>query len=686
MERSDLLKLTAGVVMGAAMGCIWKGCLAEAATPFVAEPPPEEAGLAEETDAAQGIWIYYGSQTGTAEGFAKELEGEASGQDLIAKVVDLEDFREDVFVQHKVVILVVATYGEGDPTDNAVGFYAWLTNKDLSADLLKGMKFTVMGLGNRQYTHFNETSTVADARMEELGAERIYGRGVGDDDQNIEEDFEKWRENGLWPALHKAFGRSIDHQSSCASLGPRRFRPEEIIEALPLQVETSADPKQLRSDPMVQAGGMDIVGKWYFNARQAPVLVERELRQVTDKALGKTAKHIDFDVKSIPSLNWKTADNLEVLPRNPDDLVEWFAERLGAKDKLNDSITFVRIPGIEKPAKEPFPTPCTLRDALGLYCDLCTAPGKQAGKKLSAFINDPDERNFVENLMDDRVSYQWITGPGVRLNFKEFFELFLSSAQLDLSTFLQVCPRQKNRPYTIASSSLEEKQKIGICVSVVAEELKSLSAMVAGLKERSHDAPGAKALLASLGKKAEDSRNFRGLCSSMLCNRTKTGQKLWITSRTSTFRLPEKADVPVIMIGAGTGIAPFRGFVREFHAEGGTRPRTMLIFGCQKKDADFLYKEELQEAIKDRGAGKSRILGELVTAFSREQKEKVYVQNKLHERKTEVEAMLNDSGHIYVCGSTSMGSSIREEVAKILGSREQVGRMLKEGRYIEELW
>lgn len=85
---------------------------------------------------------------GTAEGFSRELEEEANGLGLEANVVDLEDFEPDSFAQHKAVVMVLATYGEGDPTDNAAEFYKWLHEQE--ADYLKGMNFTVMGCGNRR--------------------------------------------------------------------------------------------------------------------------------------------------------------------------------------------------------------------------------------------------------------------------------------------------------------------------------------------------------------------------------------------------------------------------------------------------------------------------------------------------------------------------------------------------------
>ncbi|CAE7637249.1 redB [Symbiodinium necroappetens] len=260
---------------------------------------------------ADALWIYYGSQTGTAEGFAQELEQDAANHEIGATVVDLEDFDPDTFKTHKAVVMVLATYGEGDPTDNATEFFKWLADDSVDSDYLKGVKFTVMGCGNRQYVHFNQSAKIADQRLECLGAERVYERGEGDDDQNIEEDFEQWRENGLWPALRKALGlagsENVKDEHAVETA-------ESVVKRLPLKLELAQNIRNLPVDPLVQVGGADVLGKWYFQASQASVAVCDELRQKPNADAGKTTKHIEFNVQQLPAVDWRTADNLEGNP------------------------------------------------------------------------------------------------------------------------------------------------------------------------------------------------------------------------------------------------------------------------------------------------------------------------------------------------------------------------------------
>lgn len=241
--------------------------------------------------------------------------------------------------------------------------------------------------------------------------------------------------------------------------------------------------------------------------------------------------------------------------------------------------------------RKPFPAPCKVQTALSIYCDLSALPARSTAKKFAPLVQDAADREALFALVQDREAYQILTDG--RLTLKDFFELFMQSAEIDLSTFVQICQRQKNRPYTIASSSKEDSTRIGICVSLVQEEHSPLESVMKDLSAKGIQIPRASVYLQKLGASASQPRRFRGLCSEMLCLRTTKGEKLWIAARASSFRLPKRTTTPIIMLGAGTGLAPFRGFVREFMAEKGSRSKTVLFFGCTKSDEDFIYKKEI---------------------------------------------------------------------------------------------
>ena len=106
-------------------------------------------------------------------------------------MVDLEDFEPEDMQNDNIAIFAMATYGEGDPTDNAIDFNKWIKDKhqELEDDFFSGLKYTVFGLGNRQYEHYNKMGRYIDKRLEALGGTRIFQYGEGDDDQNLDEDF-----------------------------------------------------------------------------------------------------------------------------------------------------------------------------------------------------------------------------------------------------------------------------------------------------------------------------------------------------------------------------------------------------------------------------------------------------------------------------------------------------------------
>jgi NADPH-ferrihemoprotein reductase len=126
-----------------------------------------------------------------------------------ACVKDMENFTPEDVMAGGLMVFLLATFGEGDPTDNAITFWRWLKddNKELSSTALQRLKFSVFGLGSTEYEHFNKMGKNADRRMAELGGTRVLPLGLGNANENIEEDFEKWHED-LWPALSAAVGAS----------------------------------------------------------------------------------------------------------------------------------------------------------------------------------------------------------------------------------------------------------------------------------------------------------------------------------------------------------------------------------------------------------------------------------------------------------------------------------------------
>jgi len=175
-------------------------------------------------------------------------------------------------------------------------------------------------------------------------------------------------------------------------------------------------------------------------------------------------------------------------------------------------------------------------------------------------------------------------------------------------------------------------------------------------------------------------RKRKGVCSTFLADRAKPGETrvgVFVHSN-KAFRPPTDDSLPMIMVGPGTGIAPFRAFLHERRARKATG-KNWLLFGDQRSTTDFLYRDEL-EALKNEG-----LLHKLDTAFSRDQAEKIYVQQRMLENATELYAWLEAGGHFYVCGDASrMAKDVDAALHRVI---ETAGQKTSEeaAEYVEKL-
>jgi sulfite reductase (NADPH) flavoprotein alpha-component len=174
-------------------------------------------------------------------------------------------------------------------------------------------------------------------------------------------------------------------------------------------------------------------------------------------------------------------------------------------------------------------------------------------------------------------------------------------------------------------------------------------------------------------------RTRKGVCSTYLSDIAKTGENVSVfVQPNKNFRLPADDNTPIIMVGPGTGVAPFRSFV-EHRAATGATGKSWLFFGDQRYTYDFLYQLEWQDFLKNKQ------LTKLDLAFSRDQPEKVYVQDKMVEQGAEIYAWLEQGAHFYVCGDASrMAADVHEALISIVINHGAKSREQAE-EYVENL-
>jgi len=597
--------------------------------------------------------IYFGSQTGTGEGFAKVLKNEAKKKGFDANVIDLEDFEVEMLQDVKNAVFVMSTYGEGDPTDSAVDFYEYIKNenKELDSETLSDLKYSVFGLGNSVYEHFNVVARRTDEFLEKLGANRVYELGIGDDNGELEEDFENWKED-LWSHFmsqeeSSRVTRAVSMSIAAGESSDEEDVPYEVV-FLPKGTKAIAN---IPDDNMMNAST-----RHYFTCEEARITGTKELRNPVDD--GSTIQ-VEFGISDLKTITYKTADNLAILPDNDYRLVEGVAKVL----EYDLDLVFKLEYDIEQ--KEIFPTPCSVRDLLTKYCDISCIPKKSVLQQLSKYCEDRTEKERLKFLCskEGKAEFDKFVISDGRSLF-EMITIHFPSMKVPLNRFIQIVPRLQPRYYTISSSSSVYPENIHATVAVVLDKLP---------EERLH----------------------RGVCSTYLSH-LQIGQKCRIFVRPSTFRLPEDVSTPIVMIGPGTGIAPMRALLQERRYQRDVLSQSVgpnvLYFGCRERALDFIYEDELLQYSKD------GTLTDLQLAFSREQTQKVYVQHLLSKKENAEkfwQYINNDGGYIYVCGATKMGADVLATIQKIIQeygkmteteAREYITTLQLSGRYVQELW
>ncbi|XP_026495068.1 NADPH--cytochrome P450 reductase isoform X1 [Vanessa tameamea] len=570
----------------------------------------------------RSLVVFYGSQTGTGEEFAGRLAKEGIRYKMKGMVADpeecdMEELTKLRDIPNSLAVFCLATYGEGDPTDNAMDFIEWLKNDpDLS-----GLNYAVFGLGNKTYEHYNAVAIYVDKRLEELGASRVYEVGLGDDDANIEDDFITWKEK-FWPSVCEKFNiestgeeeltrqfRLITHVTE--ELKPNEIFTGEIARLLSLQNQR---PPYDAKNPFL-----------------AQVKVNRELHKGGDRS----CLHIELDISN-SNMRYEAGDHVAVYPINDSNLVD----RLGLLTGANlDEVFSLINTDHESTKKNPFPCPTSYRTALSHYIEITALPRTHILRELVEYCTDEEDKKrlllMATNSQEGKALYQSFVVDACR-NIVHILE-DVKSCKPPLDHLCELLPRLQPRYYSISSSPKMYPETVHVTAVVVKY-------------------------------KTPTGRVNKGVTTTWLAeNKPEPGKpfpRVPVYIRKSQFRLPLQCQTPILMVGPGTGLAPFRGFLQErAHARASGKPvgDTILYFGCRHRDQDYIYQEELEEYEKN---------GDVIlhTAFSRDQAQKVYVTHLLENNLDQIWDVLGKrNGHFYICGDAkNMAVDVRNIVIKAI--------------------
>ncbi|GMH70391.1 hypothetical protein TrST_g4891 [Triparma strigata] len=420
--------------------CVYKLFFSPSSSPSPSSTPSEP----EKEDTRPLLNIYFGSQTGTAEGLCRVIEREGKERGFNAQVIDLEDWDEDshqefIDKSKKAVcnVFLMATYGEGEPTDNAAQFIKLLKNEGSDFEF----PHAVFGLGNTQYEFYNAMGKLVDKKM---GGEKVVEYGEGDDDKNLEEDFEAWKDGKFWEGIG---GMAGEQQQSDA-------KPENANKVIWGDSPSSATP-----NPST---------KFYFDAKPAKITVNRELLIDTSNGANST-KHIEVTLPA--GAKYNTADNAGILPHNPAAIVKSLINHLG----LDGTATFTTTTAI-------FPTPTTVFTALTKYTDLLSPPRRSDLKLLAKYAPPGLSKDLLLRLSSKEGKSEYESK--VLLPHLGLHSLLVSKCpdvKLTFEDLLNVSPRLQPRYYTISSSSTVHPRSFHMTVAVTKGTNSSTSEKYTGL-------------------------------------------------------------------------------------------------------------------------------------------------------------------------------------------------------------
>ncbi|MEM6588180.1 MAG: sulfite reductase flavoprotein subunit alpha [Pseudomonadota bacterium] len=528
--------------------------------------------------------ILFGSVTGTAENVARNAAKMARARGHEVRITELDEISMEELAEMKDLLVVIATYGEGEMPFNAEVFWDEL---EVTGQTLEGLNYGVLALGDTAYEQFCQAGRDIDEKLEELGANRRIERV--DCDLNYEKTAEAWIDKAI-PVLDGADPMAVSAEGA---------------------------------DPEPQ--------KWSrANPYRAKIM---ENTVLSGEGSTKQINHISIDISG-SELTYKSGDSIAVIPRNSDKLVQALLDRLDAKA---DDI----IEGYDLP----------LGELLASKFEILTPPDDLLIGVADVIQNEEIKEAVNGQNRAKMDAYRWN---------RDVIDLLNVDPRLTVGAgiLLTLLQPLQHRAYSIASSPEVTPDRIDLTVAAVRWQ--------------------------------SEGRDYDGVCSTMLTDLMPAGAEVdMFMVPNKRFRLPEDADTTTIMIGPGTGIAPFIAFLEERRAKE-AKGENWLFFGDRNEATDFIYRDRLE------GLQADGYLHHLHTAFSRDGDEKVYVQHRMKEHGAALYAEIEKGAVVYLCGDAKtmapdVEATLHEIISehgemKIDAAERYLAKARRAGRYLKDVY
>jgi nitric-oxide synthase len=565
--------------------------------------------------------ILYATETGKSEGYAKKLV-EIFGHAFNAQVYCMSDY-DITNIEHEALLLVVtSTFGNGDPPENGEEFAKNLYTLKLSENGIPNgdskLRFAVFALGSSAYPNFCAFGKYVDNLLGELGGERLSKMASGDEMCGQEQAFRKWA-----PQIFK-----IACETFCLD------DDDTILEAT-----MSLESESLTSQTVrFVASKADNITTALSKCHNKKVCSSRLLRRTN--LHGEKSSRATLLLEFENDLPYNPGDHLGVYAINRPELVDKIMNRVKGVDDPDTPVELQLLKethtnnGVLKTwtPHERLPT-CSLKTLLSRFLDITTPPTPNLLQHFASIATDQEDQRKLELLATDSAAYEdwrhWRYP-----NLLEVLEEFPSVTPYAPLLIAQLSILQP-RFYSISSSPLLHPAQVHLTVAVVV------------YKTQDGEGPV-----------------HYGVCSNYLQD-VPVGEEVCLFVRGApNFHLPNDPMKPIILIGPGTGIAPFRGFWQHRLAQVLANKKVgkiWLFFGCRTRELDLHKEEKTQMLTKG-------VLDKVFLALSREPNvPKTYVQDLALTEAAEIYRILVlEKGHFYVCGDCTMAEHVYQTLRNII--------------------
>lgn len=612
--------------------------------------------------------VLYGSETGNAQDTAEEIGCMLERLHFLTHVTQLDAVEPSSLITYHFAVISVSTTGQGELPNNARLFWKKLLRKKLTSLYLQDALFAVFGLGDSSYPQYNWAARKLHRRLLQLGATELYTRGEADEQHAEGRDavLFPWMKD-LREKLVKRFPLPDDMEpiASDEMLQPKWLLSRMSGETLP---EVATNP----TDRKTQPNCVHVEAKLMENRRITAADHWQDVRHLT---LASPSKH-----------DYKPGDVLTVYPQNAPEDVQFIIQLMKWDDVADLSIQFSPNPAahsaehaalLPSPSLDPY-VAFTLRQFLTNHLDLNAIPRRSFFALIAHFTDDDFQKEklveftkyeFIDELFD------YTTRP--RRSILEVLQEF-NTVHVPWQWASTVLPKLRGRQFSIASGGQLKHDDSGNTI---------FELLVAIVKYR------------TVIKKIR-----QGVCTRYLAGLS-VGAVLNVSLQRGGVRVTDAEMMrPVVMICPGTGLAPMRSLIWEryhwqksINTNGNSKinkpysiGQSVLIFGCRNRQSDYYFKDEWKQLT-------SHMDLQVFTAFSRDQDEKIYVQDIIKQNAKLIHRRLHtERGIVCICGSSGkMPQAVREALTAALqkgGNMNQdvaqayLATMDKENRYKLETW